>query len=800
VKETNSSPHQPSYGEECHQVTNPSSPSSSLENNPGQATLAKRLAYERLLYNISLLAVKNHNLKDYLEQGLALMGETLQVSRIYIFEHNDMENTMTNTYEWVAPGISREKHNLQNLSCTTFSWWCNMLKNNKVINFSNIEDIPDETTKDKLRMQYIKSILVVPLFMNHQYFGYIGFDECTTYRQWPQEDVELLTTIANIITQAISHYNSELKLERERQQLLSIFNSISEPIYTADMETYKILFANRALEENYRRSLVGEICYKVLQRRDKPCEFCTNEKIKELGCETYRWEHYNPFTQKYYQIFDRMINWPNGRKVRFEMAIDITERKRVEQELQNEKNLLNITLRSIGDGVITTDVTGKIIMLNKVAEKLTGWQQAEAENRYLDEVFKIYNENTMQPCPSPIGRVIAGGQKIELENHIILISRDGSKRAIADSAAPIKDNDGNIRGIVLVFRDVTEKKKREEAIEYLSYHDSLTGLYNRAFLEKQLQLLDTESNLPIYIIMGDVNGLKITNDIFGHLQGDLILKNIAQILKASCRSQDIIGRWGGDEFVILLPRTSKANGEKVIERIKQACKQVNQSKMFYSISLGGSVKDLPQKDIKLVLKEAEEFMYKHKLNEGQKLRDTVIKVIQATLHDKGLETREHIDRMEKYVLKIARSMQISSNDLRELLLTARLHDIGLYAIKDSVLSKPEPLTAADWAEFKKHPEIGYRIAQSIPELASIARYILHHHEHWDGNGYPQGLKGYDIPLAARIIAVIDAWDTMIYRECLTCQDAVRELKEKSGSQFDPQIVKHFIEWVLNFKE
>lgn len=791
---------QPGCGKEYNQDSHSSS---SLENNPCLDILSKRLAYEHLLYNITILAVKNDNLNDYLEKCLALLGETLKVSRIYIFEHNYIENTMTNTYEWVAPGISPEKQNLQNLSCDPFSWWCNTLKNNQVINFSDIKDIPDDTAKNKLLLQNIKSILVVPLIINNKYFGYVGFDECITYRQWPQEDVDLLTAIANIITQVIMRYNSQLNLERERQQLLSIFNSITEPIYTADMDTYQILFANKALEKNYRKSLVGEICYKVLQRQDKPCEFCTNNKIKELGYETYRWEHYNPFTQKYYQIFDRMINWPNDRKVRFEMAIDITDRKRVENELQSEKNLLNITLHSIGDGVITTDVAGKIVMVNKVAEELTGWKQAEAENRHLDDVFKIFNENTMQPCKSPITRVRSSNQRVESENNTILISRDGTKRAIADSAAPIKDNEGNIKGIVLVFRDVTEKKKREEAIEYLSYHDSLTGLYNRAFLEKQLQLLDTESNLPIYIIMGDVNGLKITNDIFGHLQGDLILKNIAQILKDSCRSQDIISRWGGDEFVILLACTSKVSGEKIIERIKQACKQVNQSKLFYSISLGGSVKDVPQKDINLVLKEAEEFMYKHKLTEGKKLRDTIINVIQATLHDKGFETREHTDRMQKYVLKIARSMQISFNDLKELLLTAKLHDIGLYAIKDSVLSKRGPLTAADWTEIKKHPEIGYRIAQSIPELASIAEYILHHHEHWDGKGYPQGLKGYDIPLAARIIAVIDAWDTMlndqIYRKALTYEDAVRELKLNSGSQFDPQIVNNFIKRVLNLK-
>lgn len=254
--------------------------------------------------------------------------------------------------------------------------------------------------------------------------------------------------------------------------------------------------------------------------------------------------------------------------------LDITERKLLEKSLEVEKEKLRITITSIGDGVIATDINGRVTILNKVAEELTGWKQEEAVGKPIEEVFSIINEKTRVKCENPIQKVIESGLVLGLANHTALISKDGTERSIADSAAPIKDSDGNIQGVIIVFRDITEEKRRQDEIYYMSYHDPLTGLYNRRVFEEEIKRLDTERNLPISIIMGDCNGLKLTNDAFGHSVGDRLLKKVAEAIKSACRADDIVARWGGDEFIILLPKTKKEEAKTIVERIKNICSNI----------------------------------------------------------------------------------------------------------------------------------------------------------------------------------------------------------------------------------
>lgn len=764
--------------------------------------LKERLEYEQLLHKISVLAVDFESLTDFLITSLQLMGETLKVSRVYIFEHCHQNDTMNNTFEWAAPGCTREKNNLQSISASAAPWWMKVLKANLIICYKDIEGIPDEGAKTILRKQEIKSILVVPLFINEKYYGFIGFDQNWKQREWPEEDVNLLVSISRIISQAICRKQTEQILEDERLQLLSLFDSISKSIYVTDPDTYEIIFANQALKKEFGCDLVGKICYRVLQRQEQPCFFCRT--ISTFNEQPYQREIYNPITKKNYQLIDRMIRWSDGRNVRFEMAIDITELKCAQKALLKEKEFLRVTLHSIGDGVITTDRKGNIVMFNKTAEKLTGWSQQEAAGRPLMEVFDIIDEKTQQRCENPLAKILETGKSISLANNTILRSRTGALYFIADSAAPIKDQQGVILGVVIVFRDVSAEKKRAEQIIYLSCYDKLTGLYNRSFFEEKLKRLDTESQLPIALIMGDVNGLKMINDVFGHQAGDWVLKLIAQILKKTSRAEDIIARWGGDEFVLFLPQTSRQEAGKICDRIRNACADYNHdnqdSPIRLSISLGHAAKEKTSESIIQVLKQAEDFMYKRKLLESKSLRSSIITSMKKTLYERSNETVEHAGRLNYYSNKIGSALSLTENELDDLQLLSMLHDLGKIAIKDSILIKPGLLTQDEWLEMKKHPEIGYRIAQSIPELVGIAEYILSHHEKWDGSGYPQGLKGEEIPLLARILAVVDAYDAMtndrFYRKALTPEEAKAELLNNAGTQFDPMIVKIFLEEVL----
>jgi len=233
------------------------------------------------------------------------------------------------------------------------------------------------------------------------------------------------------------------------------------------METYELLFIN-----NYGKKVWGDIsgriCWQSLQTgQSGPCSFCTNQQLlNEAGrpTGTLIWEFQNTVTGDWFECRDQAIQWSDGRLVRMEIAINITPRKAAEEALAAEKEQLTVTLRSIGDGVITTDIGGRVVLLNAVAEELTGWSQDEARGRSLSEVFHIIHEQTRQACENPVDKVITSGQIIGLANHTVLIARDGRERAIADSGAPIRDRAGQTIGVVLVFRDVTEKQRMEEQL------------------------------------------------------------------------------------------------------------------------------------------------------------------------------------------------------------------------------------------------------------------------------------------------------------------------------------------------
>lgn len=571
-------------------------------------------------------------------------------------------------------------------------------------------------------------------------------------------------------------------------------------LYEIEVETSKVLFMDGRVEEitGYGKEdfYEGRITWKELiypQDLSKVEE----ERSKLLNIPEYTARSEYRIIKKDKDVrwvFDTAIVLKDEEKIILHGFLqDITEKKQIELALKRDEEFLSSIFNAIQDGLCVVDRELNILKVNDKMNQLYS-HMIPLEGKKCHFVYQ-QRDTICSFCPT-----IRAMESDTLSSAIVpYVGPEGNKGWLELYSYPLHNHNGSIIGAVEHVRDITEKKELEERLRFLSFHDILTGLYNRAFFYEELRRLDTPRSLPLGILMGDVNGLKLVNDVFGHENGDKLLIETGKLLKMSCRREDIIARWGGDEFVILFPNITEEVLNSITERIYRNFQLSDPTTIPLSISMGYAIKYTPEKPIEEVIKDAEDNMYKRKLAESRQIRQSIIKFLLDKLHETTYESDEHIKEMEELSDKFGEVLGLSGRDLENLRLTVRLHDIGMITVPKEILNK-EILSEEEWDIIKRHPSAGYRIVQSVPELASLSEYILCHHEHWDGSGYPQGLKGRDIPFISRIVSIIDAFVSMRserpYRRAKSLEEAIEELKRCSGSQFDPRLVETFIEKVI----
>jgi diguanylate cyclase (GGDEF)-like protein/PAS domain S-box-containing protein len=451
-------------------------------------------------------------------------------------------------------------------------------------------------------------------------------------------------------------------------------------------------------------------------------------------------------------------------------AVKIAQDKNLELEASNRaltenKEKLRLILDSTAEAIFGIDLECRCTFCNTSCLELLG---LKSEEELLGkDVHELLHSRHRDGSPlhrheCSIIRTCMEGDASHSDDEVFWRTNGTSFDVEYNSYPQYKD--GALIGAVVTFTDNTIKRMHEQQIEYYSSHDSLTGLYNRNHFEYLLSKVDTNSNLPISIIECDLNGLKLTNDVFGHAAGDELLVMASEAIKKVCREGDIIARLGGDEFVILLPKTINHDAQQIISRIRDVLSREKAGVIRCSMSLGCDTKTSASQKIDMTVKNAENEMYKEKALNSEICRS------------------------------IAEALELPQTEIKLLRNAGFLHDIGKVSISESILRKCGEFTAQEDIEYRQHPVIGYRLLNLFDDTVNLAESVYCHHEHWDGSGYPRGLSGEEIPLMARIIAVAGRYEAI-----LNCgaglgrhEEVLEQLRADAGVRLDPALVDIFI--------
>lgn len=461
--------------------------------------------------------------------------------------------------------------------------------------------------------------------------------------------------------------------------------------------------------------------------------------------------------------------------------------------LEENQNRLNSILNTTAEGIVGIGTNGICVFCNQSSLDLLGYKSdQDLIGKEFHTLIHKLEEEDYNHCT--LVKAISGHLNVHLHQDVFYKS-DGTSFDV-EVHLQITESKEGFSGAVLSFTDISERLKSQEEVEYLSKHDSLTGLYNRLYFEETLKAFKYEVDGPISIIMCDVNGLKLTNDIFGHKAGDQLIVAAAEVLKKITLKNGIAARIGGDEFIVILTHVTEVETADYVQQIKVDFTSNDFFAFKGTISVGYAIQKNERSTYEHVIAQAEDMMYMDKAINNKQLKKDAIQGLISKLHALDPYEKVHSENVATLSYELARYINLSKDECIKVKEAGYLHDIGKITLSIKDLEKEVHFFSKNAADHFEHSITGYRILNAFEETFDIAESVLFHHERWDGNGYPRQLKEAEIPLSSRIIAITEAYDELMnHSDELTLDSvaALGKMKELSGIYFDPDLLKTFIE-------
>jgi diguanylate cyclase len=451
-------------------------------------------------------------------------------------------------------------------------------------------------------------------------------------------------------------------------------------------------------------------------------------------------------------------------------------------------------LKSIGDGVISTDATGIITLMNESAAKLTGWTIGEATGKPVEDIFRIINESTREGIINSV-RVAVETGRVNGLNQVLLISKAGQENRINAVITPYSQAQGSVAGSIIVMSGFSSEVDNLKAIKVESIQESIESQDNRRKTDRELN--NGGTYMPYAFVITDVWGMELANNAFGYEYSDLLLKKINGIFKSECRPGDLVVRIGEEKFVILMPAPDALHADILIGRLNKAIEKAGIKSIEFALSAGVSFKDDVYIGKNGTVKKPANPSAKDRAAEHLSIMNRIIYIIMNKLFETEPALKLHSNMVGSVCEAIARQMNFSEDEIKQIKLAGIVHDIGKIGVDSEIIAAKSRLNDEAQKSYQRHSEIGYRILKPSKEFSPLAEYVLEHHERWDGEGYPRGLRGNDISLQARIISVADSYCNMVTKKVhgkeMLRDEAISGIKKGSGTQFDPEVVKALIQ-------